>query len=71
MSVEDPRLCPECREPRQGLVCQCGCDLREVDVVYCAECSKPATKEAADRQTWQGSSVAHASKSGYFCPNCQ
>jgi len=68
MTVE---LCPGCRDPLQGLVCHCGTDLREVDVIRCDKCGKPAVKEETKTYTYDTGHPMHRTKRGRKCQWCQ
>ena len=63
-------VCPKCREPLQGLVCRCGLDVREADIIRCEDCGQPTVKSDIEQVKRTTGHPMHRSYRAEICPDC-
>lgn len=67
----DYEKCPNCREPLQGEVCRCGCNVREADWDYCYSCKEPTLEEDLEREKRIPSRSYSIPRTVIVCPDCR
>lgn len=66
----DFERCPSCRKPLQGIVCKCGLDVREAEIVRCHDCGERTTESESERVPRGGSRIGSRPELKPVCPDC-